>query len=319
MATTKLDRARAQVKLVLWLSRVGRGSTAQAARELQTSPRSVRRQLRQLCRYAPVRAVGEGRGRQWILDATEEGALLTHLDRVALMLGRQAVSFLDDTLLSEGLIKAARSDAESKARWARLERKIRQLDEPQPHYSRWREQIDTIVDGLLRERCLDLRYQSRGGARRYPALRPLTLVVYRRALYLLAQDPAKDRLLRLRVDRIESAQTGERFDYPEDWDPDAVLKPWFGITATSHRGPELVLLRFSAQVASYIHEREWHHTAQVTDLPDGGAQLEMRTGGRELVRFVLEWGQHCEVLTPDWLRQEVRQALREALATYERQ
>ncbi len=314
---TAPKRSEAIVVLLLELMRRGRLSTAEASallgREDTQGRRSTRRLLQRLCAIGPIRVMGEQRDRVYVLDPLDGVERVTDMDRIALRIGRDAVSFLEGTLLAEGLAKAASARGAGRP-LPDLDRKFRHLSEPEPHYERWQDVIDEIVDGLARARSLDLAYEARSGERHYPAFQPLTLCIYRRALYLLGRVPGRARTYRLRVDRIARATVGEAFDYPDDWDPDAELAPWFGMVARGEVEP--VILRFAPEVAGLVRARRWHPTARLHDLPDGGVQLQMETGGDELVRFVLEWGETCEVLAPAWLRERVVAALSAALARY---
>ena len=101
------------------------------------------------------------------------------------------------------------------------------------------------------------------------------------------------------------------------WDPDPELRRWFGIAAGDE--VEDVVLEFDAHVARYVRERDWHPTATLEQREGGGVRLRMRTGGFELERFVLEWGQHVRVVRPRSLRERVARVLAEALRQYEEQ
>jgi predicted DNA-binding transcriptional regulator YafY len=302
------------IKALWLLVSTGSCTTADVARCLgrddEAGRRRARAVLRQVERCAPVRHVGEGRGRRWIVDPLRVAGVVTAVDQVALRVGRDALSFLQGTMLREGLDRAVLDGEDRRQPYRSLERKFVHLGEPQPLYEEWSEQIDAVVDGLARERRLTLCYNG-DSARVHRDIEPLSLVVYRRALYLLARARGEPSILRLRVDRMGDVEVGQPFDYPADWNPEEELRPWFGIVAEP--APELVVLRFSPKVARYVHERRWHPTARVDVGKDGWAQLEMRVGGRELVRFALEWGQHCVVVAPEWLRREVREAHEEAL------
>ena len=303
----------ALVRLALALHERGTMATGDACAILgRDDKRSVRRILNRLCDYGLARRIGSGRETRYVLDPTVGMSSVTPIDRIAMGIGRDALSFLHGTLLGESFEKAAAPGTEDSPRWAHLDRKIRHLAEPRARYDVVREELDAVLDGLLRGRILEIRYEKADGAEREYAARPLTLVVYRRAIYLLCE--VDGRVLRLRVDRIRAACVGPHFDYPSDWDPDAELAPWFGIHASGQ--PEQVILEFSSVAAPFVEAREWHPTAELTRLPDGGVRLIMCTGGAELVRFVLEWGPHCTVFAPASLRKRVMADLEEALARY---
>lgn len=312
MSGTEFRRGESKVALLIALLRRGSLTTSEAAEVLGHDPsnkRTARDALKRLVEIGPICTVGHGRDKRYVLDPVHHVQKLTDMDRIALRVGRDAVSFLEGTLLGEGLAKAAGEDGDVGGPVQELMHRVVHRPEPQPDYAAHRDTLDGVLDGLVRTRRLDFVY----GRRQVEGFAPLTLVVYRRALYLLGRFD-RDKVYRYRIDRMGDVRIGEPFTYPQDWDPDAELSPWFGMV---NDGPiEPVVLEFSARVAPYIRERSWHPTARILDLPDGGVQLQMYTGGRELERFVLEWGEHCRVVSPASLRHRVMNALRAALAQY---
>lgn len=304
------------VRLLLHVLQKGRVSTAEATRLLEVSPRLVRDDLQLLSSLAPIVPRGQGRARAWEIDPAAGLGRLGVLDRISLRHGREVASFLEGTALHQGLARAEGDPSEIPERWSRhLDRKIRHLQEPARAYAAHREALDDIVDALLRERTLDFGYVLPERTHQYTDFRPYTLVVYRRAVYLLGRSGEDGPLLRLALDRVRAPSVGPPFAYPEDWDPDAELGRSFGIVASG--APERVVLRFAPRVARLVYARTWHPTAQLAELPGGGVELTMTTAGAELVRFVLEWGATCEVVEPPWLRTAVLAELRGALARYD--
>jgi predicted DNA-binding transcriptional regulator YafY len=300
------ERVRRLFAIVAYLDDHGPASRSTLARALDAQVRAINADLRDLHAAGRVLPLGEGKARRWYTQALERPAGI--LDRIALRLGRDVLVFLDGTALSEVF---DRLDGQPHGR--DLDRKFVHLQEPARSYASQAEVLDEVLEALIPSRWLEIRYRSSSGEERAQRVRPLTLVVYRRALYLLALDE-REEVLRLAVDRIGTAEAGAKFGYPADWDPQQELSPYFGIHKS--RSPERVVLRFAADKAELVRSRVWHRTERQRVLEDGRIELVMRVGGVELVRFVLEWGPYCEVVGPAWLRAEVVRELRSALANY---
>lgn len=302
-------------RLLLHLLQTGRVKTGDAAGALETEPRNVTRDLQLLSTLVPLKAVGRGRRKCWVLDPEFGLRHIGILDRISLVLGREITSFLQGTALYEGMSRVEPDGLRpNEGRFTRnLDRKIRHLQEPARSYTDHRDTLDTVLDALLQERTLHLSYASSRGDRAFVDLQPLTVVIYRRAVYLFARAP-DGACERLAVERIRDARLGSPFPYPSDWDPDAEIAPWFGMV-TDH-APEPIVLRFRPKVHRYVVARRWHDTATLHDLPDGGVELRMRAGGSELVRWVLEWGENCVVVRPTWLREAVIRELAGGLGNY---
>lgn len=271
----------------------------------------------------PVGPVGEGSERRWVLDGHWKGdaLLVTQGDVFALHFGRQLLGFVEGTALSDWLEELHQKlevgvSARTQAQEDRFARRLVYLSEPYRPYGAKDEALDEILTALLADRELTLEYRSRAEARRFERLWPLALVIYRRALYLIARLPGRDRDLRFAVDRVISARRRpEPFPYPEDYDPRAALERSFGIFDDGG-APERVRLRFDPEVADLVHARVWHPTARTWTEADGAAILELQAQGPELVRLVLEWGARVRVLEPASLRRRVTDELRAALAAY---
>ncbi len=70
--------------------------------------------------------------------------------------------------------------------------------------------------------------------------------------------------------------------------------------------PVTVVLRFRADQAPYVTEREWHPSQRFRTLRDGRLEMTFRAGGLfEITRWILGWGDAVEVLRPQRLRASI--------------
>ncbi len=311
---TDLSPTQRRVRLLLALMRRRQATTRELVADTGATQSQIREDLKHLAPVAPIRAEGEGRHRHWVVDDGLAVEGLGILDRISLSLGRELTGFLGGTALGE-LTREVRPWDQLPRRYTHnISRKIRLLAEPARDYRNQRESIDTVLDALLRERVLDFAYSRIRGDEQLRQVAPLTLVVYRRALYLLARVDDNGPVKRFAIDRMHTVVSGEPFEFPRDYRPEQELRPWFGIT-TGDRLDD-VHLRFTAQGARYARARSWHPTARMVPRDDGGLDLHMRTGGRELIRFCLEWGPQVRVFAPAWLRDSLVKELGASLAQY---
>jgi predicted DNA-binding transcriptional regulator YafY len=297
-------------------------TTSEAARYLGEADRNGRRRvsedLQLLADHTDVDCIDEGRDRRYVLRSDLLPPKLGVTDRLALLIGRKHVTFLDDTLLRSPIdLEPAHGERIDKAiPTQRLRQLIHYIDEPARPYRDHDDVLGDVLDALFKHRTLTIEYRKPDGSpRTWLDTQPLSLVVYRRSLFVLVKEPSIEDPRLLAIDRIIRTRLGERFDYPEDWDPEAHFARTFGVHTTPTPAP--VILRFSHHVAAYVRARTWHPSATLHELDNGGVELRMFVGGAELERFALEWGQHCEVVAPGWLRNKVRDALTAAAALYE--
>lgn len=270
----------------------------------------------------PITPVGQGNARRNVLDPAFRRTRFhfTPGDAFALNLARRSMPFLESTLVTEWLdelhAKLGVGRPEQTAKWeAQFQQRLVFLSEPYRSYGEHEAVIDVIIRCLLDDKTAHLDYA--GVTRRdKQTVEPLALVVFRRALYLLARRPGTKTLRRFAVERIVSARIGEGFRYPEDFDPRTAFEEPYGISDPQHPISE-VRLRFASVTAEYVRARHFHASQRFEDGPDGTVDLVMTTGGRELENLALEYGWTVEVLSPLWLRAKVAEHHRRAAAYYE--
>lgn len=293
-------------------------TTAEAARLLEVDRETARRDLAAVRAAVPeVAPEGKGRDRRWRLRGVDRVAT-TFGEQLALHFGRELMSFLAGTLLpgwlDELTEKLAPASWRADAAAERLARRFHYVTEPYRPYEAHDATIDTLLRALLGDREVEVEYRE---GRVYPRFQPYTVVVYRRALYVLGHAPGTAGLVTLAVDRIVAVRlTERRFRLPADYAPARELRDAFGIRREPP--PARVVLRFPAEKRRYVEARRWHPSAVVRSAPDGRVELELYAGGEELVNLALEWGAACEVIEPAWLRAKVIAELEGALGGYGR-
>jgi predicted DNA-binding transcriptional regulator YafY len=133
---------------------------------------------------------------------------------------------------------------------------------------------------------------------------------------LVAWDRLRDADRMFMLARVrEHAFTGERFERREALQPGRYNADVFLIEHGASTYP--VAIRFSAHQARWIRERRWHQSQRLEEQPDGSLILHLEVSGEgDLLRWVLGYGEHAEVLAPDWLRDRAATAARAMAAAY---
>ena len=103
------------------------------------------------------------------------------------------------------------------------------------------------------------------------------------------------------VERIQNIKrTGESFEYPEGFDPEALLESAFDMV---YGDPVKVRIWFSADQVRYVKERKWSKNQEIVDQEDGSIILSMETSGWwDVKRWVLSCGRTAKVLEPEDLK-----------------
>ena len=140
-----------------------------------------------------------------------------------------------------------------------------------------------------------------------------------RSVYLIGFDETVKAMRTYKVERIRSSTlTTDRYQIPDDFDPDRWLTHSWGIWSSDTTATANVVLRFEASVAHRVREVVWHRSQKLRELPDGRLELSVTVAGIVEIRpWVLSWGDAVEVISPPELREAVARAVRGAAARYE--
>lgn len=170
-------------------------------------------------------------------------------------------------------------------------------------------------------RVVEFEYEPGGGQSRRARVRPYFLEpdAAGRSVYLIGFDKTVAAMRTYKVERIRSSTlTADRYQVPDDFDPDRWLAHSWGIWSSDTTATAEVRLRFSASVAHRVREAIWHRSQRLVELPDGRLELTVTVAGIVEIRpWILSWGDAVEVLGPAALRQSVAAAVRAAAARYD--
>jgi len=168
-------------------------------------------------------------------------------------------------------------------------------------------------------RVVEFEYEPSDGDARRARVRPYFLEpdAGSHNVYLIAFDETVDAMRTYKVERIRtSTVTADRYEIPEDFDPDAWLAHSWGIWS-AESGVDEVVLRFDASAAQRVRESVWHRSQRLSDLEDGRIELAVTVAGIVEIRlWILSWGDAVEVVAPPALREAVARMVRRAADRY---
>lgn len=312
------------IDLLKYLLRRHTVTTRDVAEYLEVSEKQALRYLKDLS-VADTALVQKlnGRASTWHYDLKGQnkvGFTPGPIHLAAFSMGRQMLGFLDGTSIWEDL-DILENNLETGGKEDRERRHTRFVlrEEPVRPLAAHDDTLDTVVEALFKDHVLRLRYPPK-----FPdplEVHPLTLMAYRRALYLIAWLPdarkywtfALDRIAE--VERVKEGKAHVEFKVPRGYSVDNYLGKTFGI-AMNNQPPQRVSVRFAASRAHLVRARNWAPDQQLEETPSGDLILHFTATGVELVRWVLEWGDKATVLEPQWLRDQVIAELKGALGGY---
>jgi predicted DNA-binding transcriptional regulator YafY len=137
-------------------------------------------------------------------------------------------------------------------------------------------------------------------------------------LYLIAFCHLRESVRMFAPSRIRSArETGEHFERPADFRIENYLDGTFRAIRGEGKVRQ-IRLRFTAEAARYVREKEWHPTQKLKDKTNGGVEMTLRLSYLdEVKKWVMAYGAECEVLEPTELREMLREELRLTMKMYQ--
>lgn len=168
--------------------------------------------------------------------------------------------------------------------------------------------LPVILEALKKNMVLAVTYQSfwRDEANTFE-VEPYCLKAFRQRWYLVARSPYYNKVMIYALDRIRELEpTGDGFDYPAEFDPEAYFEDCFGIIADDSHKVETVSLKVSAGQANYLRTLMLHQSQQETERNDDYSVFTVRLRPTyDFRQELLSMGSDIEVLSPRWFREEV--------------
>ena len=142
----------------------------------------------------------------------------------------------------------------------------------------------------------------------------LPLWLHKGEFYLLCYVPGKG-MRHFALEGVKKAERmKERFEIPEDFSISEFLKVPFGMF---HEKPISLKVIFDKELSDYIQSRTWHPSQKIKKLKDGRILLSMTASGKEEIKaWTLSFGSKAEVLSPKFLREEIKDDISRTLAFY---
>ncbi len=303
-------------------------TVARLAEDLSVSEKTIRRDLTLLRKVGfPLReSVGDKGLKRWMLESGHAPPAAIRWDEAAtLHLGRKLFEPLSGTFLADGLRSLFRKIEDILSEDARkyLDRMAQMWLVTQPAASNYALQgqlIDDLNLAVEEHRLVWLTYQSQSATEPVTYdVHPYGLILHRGTLYLVAFAPHHGEVRHYKVDRISAADVQPlKFPKPTEFDLAAHLAGSFGIYRGSANAHITVRVRFLAEAARYIQEKQWHASQKLAPQRDGSVIAEFQlTATEEIKAWVLSFGAKAEVLEPMALRVEVADELRQTLNSYQ--
>lgn len=183
--------------------------------------------------------------------------------------------------------------------------------------------IGLIYEAIRKQQTLIVEYRSfkarnAGELVVYPYL----LKEYRNRWFLICEKAANrsPNVNILALDRIHSVKVCRDIPFKKcvDFDPAHFFDDTVGVTRRITDKARRVVIKVDRDQAPYVETKPFHRSQKVEQyFGDGSIQLSLNVVlNHELVRMILGFGGHVEVIAPPELRNEIALSLRRASAQY---
>lgn len=287
------------------------------AREIEVTPKTIQRDLNFMRdeMSLPLEYHEREHGYFYTKPVTEFPLLqLSRTDMLALFLARRALEPLQGTRLEKLLAESFEKISEAATgtvsfRWTELDAAF--SVKTSGVVSADVELFSTLLDAVLERREVVFDYLKLGATRaERRQVRPYHIGRVDQGWYLTAHDPARGAERTFALPRIQHlTMLKTRFAPPPNFDAARHLGGGFGVWSYSAEDSvkQVVRLRFTGYAARVVGERHWHASQELIPKKDGSLELRLQvTGWEELMRWILSWGRHAQVIEPQQLRVRIQ-------------
>lgn len=282
-----------------------RVTAVELARELEVSVRTVYRDAQALCEAGVPLYSEQGRSGGFAILPTYKlsKSMLSRDEQQALLasLAASAQSGAQDTELL-GKLRAF-FGAESRD-WVQID------------FADWSGQQDQDIavfrQAILESRLLEMDYYGENGAASLRTVCPFTLWFKGQAWYLRAYCLSRRAVRTFKLSRIRRPQI-----IPGTFPEEAQAARNSDVLTTNWPEPEYIHLVLRADKCMAYRIFDDFSQSSITPQEDGSFLIDTHFPPGAWIRSImLSYGEHAEVIEPDWLREEIRQAAEKMLKRY---
>ncbi|MBR5804105.1 MAG: WYL domain-containing protein [Bacteroidaceae bacterium] len=181
-----------------------------------------------------------------------------------------------------------------------------------------------ILDAMKQKVCLRIKYQKYGQAEvKEVEMAPYCIKLFKRRWYVVGnltpENPERGSYRMYSFDRIKGLEhTATKFEVPEGFDAKELFKDYYGVMMSQNTVVESIVVRAYNNERFYVRDLPMHSSQREVGEGDGYVDFELRMHPTpDFFSHVLSRSSQLQVLSPQWLADEIRKMLRDALDRYE--
>lgn len=175
--------------------------------------------------------------------------------------------------------------------------------------------FETIIEAVLNDRLLEVKYHSAKGETSNRTLEPLRLINYQGRWYLLAYCSLRKDHRLFHMARFEQVRTGKKRSGPQHLAPTSFLDDAFGIFTGKicyH-----AQIAFTGTAAELVRRQFWHENQTIEEVNDGIILSLPVNDDREIIMKILQYGSRATALAPEALRARVAEEIKQMSSCYQ--
>lgn len=292
-------------------------STEELCARLECNKRTVQRDLNVLQNIFPISHEQRDRGKRfWKLahnTVESEQLQLTMTEMLSLFMSQQLLLPLAGTQFGDGLQTALQKirallPARALTYFEGLDGSFFIKNLANHDYSGQDKEIRILNEAILSQQCVKVIYRSASKGRETTSeYHPYGMVLLHASLYCIGYLVCYEEVRTLKVARIKGlTRLNKSFEKPVDFSLDGHLQGAFGIFQTQK--PKKIRVEFSGWAATNVREMLWHPSQKIVTDSSEKVVATFDLGNMvEFKRWVLGFGRHAKVISPDSLVEDIRQ------------
>lgn len=177
--------------------------------------------------------------------------------------------------------------------------------------------IQSLIEAVIKKESCEIKYHSFYDEKiKIIKADPLHFFENNGGFYIIINKTGLEEIRILAVERIiEIQNTGKKFEYPQNIEPEKFLDSSFDIISDKKFKAEIW---FSKKQAKYIKERNWSYFQKIKENEDGSIIISMEISGwQDLKKWILSYGPDAKVLKPQKMVEEIISDLKKIIKNYE--
>lgn len=180
---------------------------------------------------------------------------------------------------------------------------------------RW---VSSIYDAIRKKVCLQVQYKPFDQQIYHVIISPYILKEYNNRWFLIGMDHNRQQITNLGLDRIHSLNKSlQPYQLSTEFNINDYLKDIIGVSKESGKMKEVISLKVYGKQRNYIKTKPIHLSQRVMEETNESMLMEIEViPNFELEAVLLGFGEHVEVMGPEWLREKIGGRVKEMRDRY---